>query len=124
MSGENTQSDQFTEWCVVELLGHRRLGGFVTEQTIAGQRFLRIDIPRRDGTMTTQLVNPLSIYCLTPTTEALARAVARENQPEPIHRWELPPAREAKRVSPMEYQEIREPDGDPTGEEDADELPF
>ena len=83
----------FAEWSVVELLGHRRLGAYVTEQEIAGKGFLRLDIPGDgDAFIATQLVNPTSVYALTPVSEAMARAVARHNQPQPVQRWELPPA--------------------------------
>jgi hypothetical protein len=40
---------QFREWAVLELMGHRRLGGKVSEQEIAGAAFLRIDVPGPDG---------------------------------------------------------------------------
>lgn len=78
-------------WTVVELMGHRRLGAFVTEQEVAGHGFLRLEIPGDDGApAATQFVSPASVYCLTPTTEAMARAVAARNQPQPVQRWELP----------------------------------
>lgn len=82
----------FEGWCVLELMGHRRLGGYVREQEIAGQGFIRIDVPRGDGAefSATQFYSPGSVYCLTPTTEAMARAVAKRSQPEPVQRWELP----------------------------------
>ena len=31
-----------------------------------------------------------AVYCITPMSEAMARAVALHNQPEPVQRWELP----------------------------------
>jgi len=78
-------------WTVVELMGHRRLGAFVTEQEVAGHGFLRLEIPGAEGEpAATQFVSPSSVYCLTPTTEAMARAVALRNQPQPVQRWELP----------------------------------
>jgi hypothetical protein len=46
----------------------------------------------------TQFYSPAALYCLTPTTEEIARAVALRNQPEPVTRWELPPARERATV--------------------------
>jgi hypothetical protein len=42
---EQTDSQPFGEWCVVELLGHRRLAGYVQEVQLAGTGFLRLDIP-------------------------------------------------------------------------------
>lgn len=79
----------FAEWAILELMGHRRLAGKVLEQEIAGARFIRIDVPGPGGTAATQLYSPQAVYCITPTTEEVARAVASANQPEPVTRWEL-----------------------------------
>ena len=63
----------------------------MTEQTVAGAAFVRIDVPRADGSgiATTQLYSPSAVYCITPTTEAIARAIAKQDQPAPVQRWEL-----------------------------------
>jgi len=83
-----------TEWqnvpCVLELMEHRRLGGFVSEVEVFGGKLLRIDIPAPDETMQTQFYSASSLYCITPTTEDIARAVALRNQPQPVHFYELP----------------------------------
>jgi hypothetical protein len=85
----------FEGWAVLELMGHRRLAGYVTEVELAGKGMLRIDVPAPEGTgPATQFYSPTALYCLTPTTEDIARAFAEHTQPEPVHRWELPaPAR-------------------------------
>jgi hypothetical protein len=118
-------------WAVLELMGHRRIAGRITEVTIGGAGFLRIDVPSPcaggagaswcpvHGTCicpadakeqpdcplhganskhadedpawaATQFYPPTSVYCLTPTTEEIARAVAAKNMPQPVHEWELP----------------------------------
>lgn len=84
--------EPFAGWCVLELLGHRRLAGYVQEQEIAGAGFLRIDIPgdKPGQVYATQFYAPGSVYGITPVTEATARAVARSNRPQPVHRWEMP----------------------------------
>jgi hypothetical protein len=84
------EQNRFDEWAVLELMGHRRLAGRVTDAVIGGGAFLRIDIPGKKGRVTTQYYSPGSVYCITPTTEAIARGVAEQNEPEPVHRWELP----------------------------------
>ena len=85
----------FEGWAILELMGHRRLGGYVAEATVAGAGFLRIDVPGADGPEATQFYSPSSVYCLTPTTEAMARAVAVRSRLEPVQRWELPAAPDA-----------------------------
>lgn len=85
--------ETFDQWCVVELLGHRRLAGRVRETTIAGAGMLRLDVPATAGhAEQTQYVSPGSVYALHPTTEAIATAVAARCRPEPVHQWELPTA--------------------------------
>lgn len=83
----------FGEWVVIELLGHRRLAGWLTEIQRAGHGFLRLDIPAVDGDgfSATQVINPTSVYEYTPVTEEMARAVARRNQPTPVHQFEIAP---------------------------------
>lgn len=96
-----TEDQIFSYWCVIELMGHRRLAGLLTEQEIAGKGFLRLEIPGQPGA--TQFINPASVYAITPTTEAIARAVAETHRPAPVQRWELPPA-----ITPDEDAEVRQ----------------
>jgi hypothetical protein len=97
----DSSKEEFKQWCVLELMGHRRLGGLVTEALIAGSPFIRIDIHIQglrvpDGSgepedvVTTQFYSPASVYSIIPVGEQEARAVARYNQAEPIHRFEIP----------------------------------
>lgn len=88
--GAPVTEEPFAEWAIVELMGHRRLAGRVTEQEIAGRAFLRLDIPVADGSDATQFYGAQAIYCLTPCDEATARQVASLNRPVPVQRWELP----------------------------------
>lgn len=81
----------FEGWAILELMGHRRLGGHLSEATIAGGAFIRIDVPSPDDKgNATQFYSPSAVYCVTPTTEETARAVAKLAQPAPVNRWELP----------------------------------
>lgn len=82
--------EHFDEWCFLELMGHRKLAGKVSEATVFGGALIRIDIPGKDGAVATQFYSPAAVYCITPTTEAMARAFATNNQPQPVTRWELP----------------------------------
>lgn len=82
--------EKFEGWCVLELMGHRKLGGFVREQSVGGAAFIRIDVPGDNGPVATQLYAPGAVYCITPTTEEVARGLAKRHTPEPVTRWELP----------------------------------
>lgn len=79
----------FAEWCIVELMGHRRLAGWVTEQNVFGATMMRIDIPGEPTV--TQFYNSTAIYAVTPTTEQTAKEVATRFRPEPVSPWELRP---------------------------------
>ncbi len=83
------ESTKFDEWAILELMGHRRLAGKVSEATIGGGSFLRIDMPMKDKSTSTQFYSPASIYCITPTTKEIAEKLSIEYQPEPISRWEF-----------------------------------
>jgi hypothetical protein len=82
--------ETFDSWCVVELMGHVRMAGRVTEEERFGAKVGRCDVPDKEDGFTTVYFTGASIYRLTPCTEDAARAVARLAQPEPVHQWELP----------------------------------
>jgi hypothetical protein len=86
------QSEAFEGWVILELMGHRRLAGHLAETQIGGTTFLRLDVPSAAGSGATQYYAPSAVYCITPTDEATARAVAELAQPRPVQRWELPAA--------------------------------
>ena len=102
-------------------MGHRRLAGLVSRVEVAGFGMLRLDVPGRDeGTVATQYYSPSSLYCLTPTTEEVARGFATRNRPAPVARFELDPP------PPMVVDRSRlcDPEGDDEGfqyEDDEDE---
>lgn len=88
-------------FAIVELMGHRRLGGRVSQAEQYGVAMLRVDVPGDDGEIVgTQFCGGSSIYALTPCSEEAARAVAKSNRVEPVARWELP-ALEAPSVELM-----------------------
>lgn len=95
MSDQKSEGS-FEGWAILEVMGHRKLAGYLSEQVIAGASFIRLDVMQPDGTpILTQYYNPASVYCITPTTQILASKLAVKNQPAPVTRWELslpPPA--------------------------------
>jgi len=77
----------FEGWAILEIMGHRKLAGYVSEATVAGVAMLRIDVPQGDKTVT-QFYAAQSIYALTPTTEETVRAFTG-NHVAPISNWDL-----------------------------------
>ena len=108
-------------WSILELMGHRRLGGRVQEATIAGAGVIRIDVPNEEGGETTQFYAPGALFSLTPTTEAVARAVARTNQPAPVSRFELEAPRRTDPPGGTYELELEERRQDREREQDDDE---
>jgi hypothetical protein len=81
----------FDHWAILEIMGHQRYAGRVTEQVIAGAAFVRVDVPAGQGVEAfTKLFGPGSIYAITPTTELLARGVAAELGQRPVEIYDLP----------------------------------
>jgi len=83
-------TERFEEWAILELMGHRRLAGRITEQTIGGASFLRLDIPGNgERKAFTQFYSGQAVYCITPTTEAVARMIAASSCVEPVTPYEV-----------------------------------
>jgi hypothetical protein len=81
-------SKAYAGWAIVELMGHVRLAGRVSEEPMFGTALLRIDVPDGDS-YTTQYASGGSIYRLTPCSEEVARAVVGSSRPMPIEPWEM-----------------------------------
>lgn len=96
------EKKEFREWAILELMGHRKFAGMVQEAQMCGAPFFRIDIPGEAGTVATQFYSPAAIYCITPVTEEFARSVAKNYQPEPVSRWELPAPKPEKPCEEVE----------------------
>ena len=89
---EQTENVSFDQWAIVDVMGHQRYVGRVTEQVIAGAGFVRVDVPKTDKLESwTKLVAPAAIHSITPVSEEIARAMANREQREPIQAYELTP---------------------------------
>lgn len=92
-NAEDTTPGRVDGWGILEVMGHRRLAGRVTEVEVCGARMLRVDVPdvseeaAPDAVYLTQFYPPSAIFCLTPATEAKAREEASRLQPRPPRRW-------------------------------------
>ncbi|HEY1186669.1 MAG TPA: hypothetical protein VGE74_03380 [Gemmata sp.] len=80
------------QWAIVELMGHARFAGRLSEVEMVGAKLGRLDIPTPDGGFATKLFGGGSVYAVSFVDEAAARAVAARSQVPPVHAWELPKA--------------------------------
>lgn len=87
---------KFEQWAIVEVMGHRRFAGLVSEQTVGGSSFVRVDVPEvrsSQGEVTpafTKLFGSGSIYCISPISEAMARGLAAQWGERPVSVYDLP----------------------------------
>ena len=85
------ETDKFETWAIVELFGHNKIAGQVSEQVIAGQGYIRVDVPALEGFPAfTKMYGTGAIYSITPVDEEIARQVARYLRIEPVHIYSLP----------------------------------
>lgn len=82
--------DTFDQWCILEIFGHERIAGRVTEQRIGGSSFVRVDVPGLNGADGfTRLYGEKAIYSITPVSEDIARRAAAKMQVEPVNVYQL-----------------------------------
>lgn len=90
-------NEKFESWAIVELFGHQRIAGLVTEATIGGCPLIRVDVPmtKRHPSFTRFLGNG-AIYGINPVAEEIARAAAENYGAAPIQPYELPELRQRR----------------------------
>lgn len=83
---EQVSAFDFEGWAILELMGHRKLGGYVR----LNGPLIRIDCHNESKPVMTQWYGAHSLYCLTPTSEAVAKRLTQSAyMPEPVTRYEL-----------------------------------
>ncbi|ORE90965.1 hypothetical protein [Aurantimonas sp. 22II-16-19i] len=111
MSAETT-APAFEGWAILELMGHRVRPGRVSEVEIAASKMLRVDIPVGVGEdeYVTEYYGGASVYSLRPTSEDIARRMARDRfgaDPRPVRPVDYRPAIAASDEAP-EYDDVPE----------------
>lgn len=82
------ETEQFDQWAIVELFGHKKMAGRVTIAPMEG--FLRVDVPNeQEGIKYTRYLNNKAIYAINPASEELVRRVAEQFSEPPVSRWEM-----------------------------------
>lgn len=114
------QPEPLKTWGVVEILGHRRLAGLVSEQLLFGTMMCRIDVPTGDA-FTTVYHSGASLYSFSPCDEAMAREVARYS---PAPRFGTGPLITLGYYHEGEIQmdDVDPDDVDPSGDDSSDPM--
>jgi hypothetical protein len=88
-------AEKFEHWGIVELMGHQRAAGRLTEESVAGSNLLRVDIPTDTpsvgcaGNFRTAYYGSSAIYALHITTEEVARTMALRSGARPPFAYEI-----------------------------------
>lgn len=78
-------SDKIDTWALLELFGHQKIVGKVTEHELGGTAMLRVDVPGVEGQEPfTKFYGPSAIFSLTPISEAVGLALAKRLRADPI----------------------------------------
>lgn len=103
------QQEKFECYAIIELFGHNKMAGKVSEQTIGGASMVRVDVPETAASPAfTRLLNVSAIYAINPVTEEVARGYAERLNTRPIDAWD---AREVlKRIDDQKKLAAPEPD--------------
>lgn len=122
------EKQKLQSFAVIEMMGHRKIVGLVTESDISGGQLLRVDVLNADGEAErTEYIGVGSIYCLTIVSEEAAKAVAARNAPRPAWAWNLPQraqlqsGEESARDAELIIQSEREAESD---WDDDDDNPY
>lgn len=123
---EQQTAEKFEGWCIVELMGHNTIAGYVTEQVIGGAALLRVDVPAisEEQGKFTKFYNPSAVYGITPTTLENVAVAASRIRARPIDLWIVPnPKPQLAQVADREQEELDMELLDEGGFDDEDDDP-
>lgn len=77
-------------WAIVELMGHQKIAGELSEFVMGGSSFIRVDVPETESQPSyTRFLTDKAIYAINPVTEEVAKLKAEQLQNRPIESWDF-----------------------------------
>jgi hypothetical protein len=110
----NGEDKPLETWAIVELMGHIKRAGRLSEEEKFGSKMGRLDMPDDACGFVTMYFGGGSVYKITLVTEAVARAVSKQTPVAPVSAWDFP----KQLAAPVEAASV-----DPADGED-DDIPF
>ncbi|MDN3689079.1 hypothetical protein [Cyclobacterium jeungdonense] len=84
------ENQKFETTALIELFGHTRMAGTVSEQTIGSATFIRVDVPEtKSNASFTRFLHPNSIYAINPITVEVMQHLADDMQVKPVNAWDI-----------------------------------
>jgi hypothetical protein len=81
---------EFDEWALIELMGHQRIAGRISEHQLGGNSFIRVDVPTTESAPAfTKIFNADAIYAITITDQITAIAAASTYHTVPMDTWSI-----------------------------------
>lgn len=107
---------------IVELFGHNRIAGLISDYVLGGASFVRVDVPEVEGSAAiTKMYGDKAIYCITPVSEEVVRLFVKRYQPAPLNVY-IPEIKQVSSESPDEiFAPGYEEDFGLDDEDDSDE---
>ncbi|MEW6506374.1 MAG: hypothetical protein AB1432_01380 [Bacteroidota bacterium] len=98
---ENNQ-DTIETWAYIEIMGHCRIAGRVSERKVGMQVMLQVDVPKPDdGFSHTEIFSPSAIFSIKPTTENWCRRFIKTR----VHYEVLPYIPESRQLQPHDQED-------------------
>ena len=109
-------TEKFDQWAIVELFGHSRIAGRVTEQVIGGCSFVRVDVPAVNGDQPfTKLYGNGAIYAMSFVDEETATGAASMIRVRPVDEWS---ARRMLQLPDTDMEQMPESEYQPETDDD------
>jgi len=84
------KTEKFELFAIVELFGHQKMAGKVSEQSVGASTFIRIDVPEtKQQPAFTRFVNPTAVYAINPVTKEVMEEMASDFEQKPIESWDI-----------------------------------
>lgn len=82
--------EKFEIWALVELMGHNKIAGRVTEHKFGNQSMLRVDVPAVSSLPAfSKIIAVNAVYAINPLTEQDATEYAAQLKAKPLDIWDM-----------------------------------